>query len=96
MESNRLRLALVCFSTASAMFAGAAAAGSNAIANELVHRTQQMFDAVAGGNAEPWAKNLASDAIYFDENGKNMDKPALLATLKPLPNGYSGEIKVPM
>ena len=39
-------------------------------------------------------KNLARDAIYFDENGKSMDKAAMLASIKPLPNGYTGEIKV--
>jgi hypothetical protein len=89
-----LALAVTLVSTASAMFAGAVAADSKAIGDELVRRTQEMFDAVAGGNPVPWSKNLASDAIYFDENGKSMDKAAMLATLKPLPNGYSGKIKV--
>jgi hypothetical protein len=32
--------------------------------------------------------------MYFDEKGNNMDKPALVKTITPLPKGYSGSIKV--
>jgi hypothetical protein len=61
---------------------------------ELVRRTQELFDAVAPGNQEPWKKYFAEDAMYFDEMGRSMDKAALVKTIAPLPKGYSGEIKV--
>jgi hypothetical protein len=62
--------------------------------DELVHRTRELFDAVAIGNQAPWKACFAEDAIYTDETGKIMDKPALIATISPLPKGYSGIIKV--
>lgn len=61
---------------------------------ELVQRTQELFDAVAGGNQEPWKKYFADDAMYFDEKGRNMDKTALVKDVTPLPKGYSGSIKI--
>ena len=61
---------------------------------ELVRRTQELFDAVVPGNSAPWRKYFAADCLYFDEKGRNMDKPALVADLQPLPAGYSGAIKV--
>jgi len=32
--------------------------------------------------------------MYFDEKGRKMDKTALVKDITPLPNGYSGTIKV--
>lgn len=61
---------------------------------ELVRRTQEMVDAVAGGDRRPWEKYLADDCMYFDEKGNNMDKAALLKGLAKLPKGYSGSIRV--
>jgi ketosteroid isomerase-like protein len=61
---------------------------------ELVRRTQELFDAVAPGNSEPWKKYYADDCIYFDEKGRNMTKAALVADITPLPTGYSGSIKI--
>src|SRR3954470_19907523 len=62
--------------------------------DELVSRTQELFDAVAIGNQAPWKKYFADDAIYFDEKGRAMDKAALVADVTGLPKGYSGTIKV--
>jgi len=61
---------------------------------ELVRRTQEILDAVAPGNPDPWRKYFAEDAMYFDEKGRFMDKAALLKDVSPLPQGYSGLIKV--
>jgi len=61
---------------------------------ELVRRTQEIMDAVAPGNPEPWNKYFADDAMYFDEKGRAMNKAALVKDVSPLPNGYSGNIKV--
>jgi hypothetical protein len=46
--------------------------------DELVRRTQELFDAVAPGNAEPFKKYFADDAMFFDEKGRDMDKAALV------------------
>lgn len=62
--------------------------------DELVRRTQSMFDAVVPGDQTPWKRYIAADAFYFDEKGRNMDKKALLADLTPMPSGYSGTIKL--
>lgn len=73
----------------------AALPGSEKITQEeLVRRTQELFDAVAIGNQAPWKHYFAEDAIYFDEKGRSMDKPALVADITPLPKGYSGTIKM--
>jgi len=62
--------------------------------DELVRRTQELVDSIAGGDQAPWKAYFAEDAIYTDETGKIMDKPALVANVTPLPKGYSGTIKV--
>lgn len=62
--------------------------------DELVRRTQEVMDAVAPGNPEAWKKYFAEDGMYSDEKGRFMDKTALLKDVSPLPNGYSGTIKV--
>jgi uncharacterized protein DUF4440/uncharacterized protein DUF3471 len=62
--------------------------------DELVRRTQELFDSVTSGNQAPWKKYFADDCIYFDEKGNNMDKATLVANVTPLPAGYSGAIKV--
>jgi hypothetical protein len=62
--------------------------------DELVRRTQELFDAVVPGNQEPFKKYFADDAMFFDEKGRNMDKAALVKDVQPLPKGYSGTIKL--
>jgi hypothetical protein len=70
------------------------AAPTPSLQRQLVRSTQELFDAVAPGNREPWKKYFADDCMYFDEKGRSMDKAALLKDLTPLPSGYSGTIKV--
>jgi hypothetical protein len=62
--------------------------------DELIRRTQELFDAVAAGDQTPWKKYFADDCMYFDEKGRNMNKAALVADITPLPAGYSGSIKI--
>lgn len=62
--------------------------------DELLRRSQELFDSLVAGNKEPWQKYFADDAIYFDEKGRNLDKAALVADIAPLPPGYSGQIKL--
>lgn len=62
--------------------------------DELVRRTQELVDSVAAGDKRPWKKYFADDCLFFDERGRNMNKEALVADIEPLPDGYSGKIKV--
>jgi hypothetical protein len=62
--------------------------------DELVQRTQELYDAVVPGNQEPWKKYFANDCIFADEKGRVFDKPKLIADITPLPAGYSGTIKI--
>jgi hypothetical protein len=61
---------------------------------ELIRRTQELFDAVVPGNKEPWQKYFADDCIFADEKGRNLNKTQLVADIAPLPKGYSGTIKI--
>lgn len=62
--------------------------------DELVRRTQELFDAVVPGDRAPWQKYFADDCMYHDEKGRTMDKAKLLADIAPMPKGYSGTIKI--
>jgi hypothetical protein len=62
--------------------------------DKLVRRTQELVDAVAAGDQTPWKMYFAEDAVYFDETGRSMGKAALVASVTPLPKGYSGTIKI--
>jgi hypothetical protein len=62
---------------------------------ELLHRqTQELMDAVGAGTAAVWEHYLDPGAVYTDEGGSVMSKPAMLATIKPFAQDVSGKIKV--
>ncbi len=84
---------MLFFLLAAALFAAKQDSGTITQA-ELVQRTQVLYDAVAPGDKAPWAQYLAEDAIIHDEKGGSYTKPTFLATVDPLPPGYSGSIKV--
>ncbi|MBZ5667702.1 MAG: DUF4440 domain-containing protein [Acidobacteriia bacterium] len=62
--------------------------------DELLRRTQELFQNLAAGDQAPWKKYFADDCMYFDEKGRNMNKASLVADVTPLPKGYLGSIKV--
>jgi hypothetical protein len=62
--------------------------------DELVRRTQELYDAIVPGNRSPWKKYFAEDCIFADEKGRIFDKPRLIADINPMPTGYSGTIKI--
>jgi hypothetical protein len=62
--------------------------------DELVRRTQELYDAVVPGDQSPWKKYFADDCIFADEKGRLFDKPKLIADITPLPAGYSGTIRI--
>ena len=61
---------------------------------DLVRRTQELYDSVVSGNQEPWKKYFADDCTFSDEKGRTFDKARLVADITPLPKGYSGAIKI--
>jgi hypothetical protein len=85
------QLALIAFTSAVTF---ACAANVPITQEELVRRTQELYDAVASGNQEPWKKYFADDCIFADEKGRVFDKSKLVADITPLPAGYSGAIKI--
>lgn len=56
--------------------------------------TQTLMDALAPGNRAPWARVLAPDCIITDEDGGVSTRSQFLASLHPLPRGFSGRIRV--
>ncbi len=62
--------------------------------DELIRRTQEIYDAIVPGNQAPWKKYFADDCIFSDEKGRTLDKTKLIADIKPMPAGYSGTIKI--
>jgi hypothetical protein len=61
---------------------------------ELVRRTQELYDSLVSGDQAPWKKHFAEDCMFTDEKGRFFDKPKLIADITPLPAGYSGTIKI--
>lgn len=61
---------------------------------ELVRRTQELYDAIIPGDQTPWKKYFADDCTFSDEKGRTLDKSKLVADIAPLPKGYSGAIKI--
>jgi hypothetical protein len=86
-----MKLALVTFFFTVAV---ACAADVPITQEELVRRTQELYDAIVPGNQAPWKKYFADDCIFADEKGRIFDKPKLIADITPLPTGYLGTIKI--
>jgi len=84
-------LALIAFTSAATF---ACAVNIPLTQEELVRRTQELYDAVASANQAPWKKYFADDCIFADEKGRVFDKSKLVADITPLPVGYSGTIKI--
>jgi ketosteroid isomerase-like protein len=64
------------------------------VGREIKRISQELLDAVAGGNKAVWERYLADDCIYTDENGRTLNKAQLIEDLRPLPSGYSGTITI--
>src|SRR5438552_169400 len=73
---------------------GLAASAAQDVADLLHRQTQELMDAVTAGERIVWDRYLDPEAIYTDEGGSVMSKPEMLATIRPLPQGVSGRIKV--
>lgn len=61
---------------------------------ELIRRSQELYDSLVSGDQAPWTKHFADDCMFADEKGRFLDKPKLIADITPLPPGYSGTIRI--
>jgi hypothetical protein len=69
----------------------AAAAESNAWFQST---TQALFDALVPGDRTLWDRVMADDCTVTTEDGEVLTKARFLKELRPLPAGFSGQIKV--
>jgi hypothetical protein len=77
--------------------AGAAVAANPNVAavNEVLRRqTQQLYDAVALGNRAVWERYVGEEGLYTAEDGTLQNRGQMMAAVKPLPAGVSGQLKV--
>jgi hypothetical protein len=72
----------------------AAAPDESATRQELLRRTQELYDSLVPGDQTPWKRYFADDCVFSDEKGRTMDKAKLVADITPMPAGYSGAIKI--
>lgn len=56
--------------------------------------SQALMTGIASGDTALWDRYLADDAVLTDENGDTHTKREVLASLHPLPPGFSGQIHV--
>jgi hypothetical protein len=86
-----MKLAFITFLCAATL---ACAADVPVTQDELIRRTQELYDSLVSGDQAPWKKHFADDCMFADEKGHFFDKPKLIADITPLPPGYSGTIKI--
>ncbi|MFI4921149.1 MAG: nuclear transport factor 2 family protein, partial [Gammaproteobacteria bacterium] len=93
MHPSRVLSALLItlFATAGASASGASVAPDQAWFQK---NTQALFDALTSGDASVWDKAMTDDCIITSEDGDVETKAQLLKETRPLPPGFSGDIKV--
>jgi len=57
-------------------------------------RAQQLVDAITRGDASVWEQALDASARIIDESGEVMDRKAMVDSVRPLPPGISGALRV--
>ncbi len=60
----------------------------------LQRQTQQLMDAIAVGDRDPWTQYIDDGMVYSAEDGTTKSKSELLADLRPLPKEIWGRIQV--
>jgi hypothetical protein len=60
----------------------------------LKAQTQALLDAIASGDVKVWERYIDPQILYIDEAGTVETKASLIAQLKPLPAGISGNIVI--
>ena len=72
----------------------AAPTASDDLAVQLERQTQELLDAVASGNREPWTRYLHEDLIYTAEDGTIKSKAQIVEEVQPLPKQIWGKLRV--
>jgi hypothetical protein len=95
LSSRPMRLLLFLLVTGHlSLVTSVIAADASVTEQDLVDRTQELYDSIVSGNQEPWKKYFADDCTFSDEKGRTFDKSKLVADITPLPKGYSGTIRI--
>lgn len=71
-----------------------AAEAPAAVHDEIVALAQSLMDAIGEGKADVWQRVLADDAMIVDEFGRIQGKKEAVASIAPLPKGFSGSIEL--
>ena len=71
-----------------------AAEAPKPLRDELLRITQALDDALPTGDKAIWQSTLADDAVIIDEFGRITHKADTVASLRPLPAGFSGSIEL--
>jgi hypothetical protein len=66
--------------------------GNRSDAETLRDISQRLLDAVAVGDTAIWSRYLADDGVFTDEEANVRDKRTVIAELRPMPSGFSGQI----
>jgi hypothetical protein len=69
-------------------------AASTDPAEEFRSTTQALADGITNGDKGIWDRTLAADCIITNEDGETFGKAKMLADIKPLPPGFTGQLKV--
>jgi len=91
----RMRFWLAAGLTLSALFVLQAPARASEDVVALLHRqTQELVDAITSGSAATWSRYMDDRATLTDEEGTVQTKADLVKSIRPLPEGVSGILKV--
>jgi len=90
----RVLVSFLGFASACVPSTRALAASDAVDTSGFLQRTQALFDALGPGDKSVWRRTLSDGCIITDEDGHVYGKAAFLDTVKGLPKGFSGDIKV--
>jgi hypothetical protein len=74
--------------------AAAAQPAPDDLSVQLERQTQELLDAVATGNRDPWSHYLHEDLVYTAEDGSIKSKAQLVEEVQPLPTQIWGKLRV--
>lgn len=81
----------ICIGILLAFIANPVMADDRAI---ITNEMQEMADAITYGHRDVWERDLDPDVIYAEEDDSFKGKAAMVAEVRLLPKGISGEIKI--